>query len=355
MINMKKMISMMAVAIAAVLVSCGNKTNGERENLELTGAGATFPQPFYNAVFDRYAETVGDRISYGGVGSGTGVRNLRDEIVDFAGSDAFLSDEEMKEMKPVVHVPTCMGAVVLAYNLEGVEKLNLSGELIADIFAGKVTKWNDERIVAMNKDEKLPDAAIIPAHRSDGSGTTFVFTDYLCKVSKEWAEKYGSGKSVNFPVGQAGKGNPGVASIVAQTKNAIGYVGSEYAFAQHIAYANVQNKCGELVEPTAESISASASGDIPADTRTSITDSDAKGAYPISCFTWLIIYKEQHYAERSKEQAQGTLDLLRYIISEDAQKMTSEVHYAPLPEKAKELSLKNLETVTYDGKPFSKE
>ncbi len=350
---MKKMISMMAIAIAAMLVSCGSKTDGQREAQELTGAGATFPQPFYNAVFDKYSEVKGDMVSYGGVGSGTGVRNLRDKIVDFAGSDAFLSDDEMKEMDAVIHVPTCMGAVVLAYNLEGISNLNLSGELIADIFAGTVTKWNDPKIVAMNPDITLPDAAIIPTHRSDGSGTTFVFTDYLSKVSKMWAEKYGSGKSVNFPVGQAGKGNPGVASIVAQTKNAIGYVGSEYAFAQKITYANVQNKSGEFVKPTAETISASASGTIPDDTRTSITDSDAAGAYPISCFTWLLIYKEQNYSHRTKDQALATIELLRYVISEDAQKMTSEVHYAPLPEKAKELSLKNLETVTYGGEPLS--
>ncbi len=350
---MKKINLMMAVAIAAVMVSCGNKTNGQREAQELAGAGATFPQPFYNAVFEQFSVEKGDVVAYGGVGSGTGVRNLRDKIVDFAGSDAFLSDKEMEEMDDVIHVPTCMGAVVLAYNLEGVKKLNLSGELIADIFAGVVTKWDEARIVALNPDVKLPSENIIPAHRSDGSGTTFVFTDYLSKVSKSWAEKYGAGKSVNFPVGQAGKGNPGVASIVAQTKNAIGYVGSEYAFAQNITYAYVQNKCGEMVEPTAASISASASGSIPDDTRTSITDSDAQGAYPISCFTWLLIYKEQNYANRTREQAQATLELLRYVLSAEAQELTSEVHYAPLPEKAKELSLKNLSTVTFDGQPLS--
>ncbi len=343
------------MAVAAVMVSCGNKTNGEREAQELAGAGATFPQPFYNAVFEKYSEDKGDQVAYGGVGSGTGVRNLRDKIVDFAGSDAFLSDKEMEEMDEVIHVPTCMGAVVLAFNLDGVEQLNLSGELVADIFAGVVTKWNDPRIVKMNPDVKLPAADIITAHRSDGSGTTFVFTDYLTKVSKSWAEKYGAGKSVNFPVGQAGKGNPGVASIVAQTKNAIGYVGSEYAFAQDITYASIRNKNGEYVKPTAESISASASGTIPDDTRTSITNADAAGAYPISCFTWLIIYKEQYYSGRTREQALATVDLLRYVISDDAQKMTSEVHYAPLPDKARELSLKNLQTVTFDGKPLSEE
>ncbi len=352
---MKKIQWMMAIAIAAVMVSCGNKTSEQREAQELAGAGATFPQPFYNAVFEKYSETTGDIVAYGGVGSGTGVRNLRDKIVDFAGSDAFLSDKEMDEMDEVIHVPTCMGAVVLAYNLEGIKTLNLSGEVIADIFAGVVTKWNDPRIVALNPDVKLPAEDIITAHRSDGSGTTFVFTDYLSKVSKMWAEKYGAGKSVNFPVGQAGKGNPGVASIVAQTKNAIGYVGSEYAFAQNITYANIQNKNSEFVAPNAESISASAAGTIPEDTRTSITDSDAMGAYPISCFTWLIIYKEQNYSNRSKEQAQATIDLLRYVLSDEAQKMTSEVHYAPLPDKAKELSLKNLSTVTFDGQQLSAE
>ncbi len=347
------MILMMVLAIAAVMMSCGSKSNGQREAQELSGAGATFPQPFYNAVFEKFAEVHGDIVAYGGVGSGSGVRNLSDKIVDFAGSDAFLSDKEMSEMDAVIHVPTCMGAVVLAYNLDGVEELNLSGELIADIFAGNITKWNDPRIVAMNPDVQLPDATVIPVYRSDGSGTTYVFTDYLSKVSESWASNYGAGKSISFPVGQAGKGNPGVASIIAETKNAIGYVGSEYAFAQNIPYASVQNQNGELVKPTAESISASASGSIPDDTRTSITNSDASGAYPISCFTWLIIYKEQNYAKRTKEQAIATIDLLQYVLSPEAQKLASEVHYAPLPKKAVDLSLQNLKAVTFDGEPLS--
>ncbi len=160
-------------------------------------------------------------------------------------------------------------------------KLNLSGVLIADIFAGKVTKWNDQRIKALNPDATLPDAEIIPVYRSDGSGTTYNFTDYLCKVSPEWAEKYGAGKSVNFPVGQAAKGNPGVAGVISQTKNSVGYVGSEYAFAQKIPYAFVENQRGEFVEPNAASISAAASGEIPEDTRTSITNADAADANPI--------------------------------------------------------------------------
>lgn len=350
---MKKMFLLMVMAIAVMMMSCGSKSTGQRESQELSGAGATFPQPFYNAVFEKFSEAHGDIVAYGGVGSGSGVRNLKDKIVDFSGSDAFLSEKEMGEMDAVIHVPTCMGAVVLAFNLEGVDDLNLSGDLIADIFAGNVQKWNDPRIVAMNPGAQLPDATIIPVYRSDGSGTTYVFTDYLSKVSSSWASKYGAGKSISFPVGQAGKGNPGVASIIAETKNAIGYVGSEYAFAQKIPYASVQNQNGELVKPTPESISVSASGDIPDDTRTSITNSSAQGAYPISCFTWLIIYKEQNYANRTKEQAIATLDLLRYVLSPEAQKLAMEVHYAPLPEKAITLSKKNLNTVTYNGEPLS--
>ena len=348
---MKKIFSsVMTLAIAFAMASCGGNANsGAREAQELSGAGATFPLPFYNVVFEEFAQVNGDAVAYGGIGSGGGVRNLRDKIVDFAGSDSFLSEKEMAEMAPVVHIPTCMGAVVLAYNLEGVNELKLSGEVIADIFAGEIKMWNDARLAVLNPGVTLPAEAIIPVFRSDGSGTTFVFTDYLTKVSPMWASKFGAGKSVNFPSGQAAKGNPGVAGVIKQTKNAIGYVGSEYAFAQKIAYAQIQNQRGEFVEPSSESISAAASGEIPADTRCSITNADAAGAYPISTFTWMIIYKEQNYSDRSKDQAIATLDLLQYILSDEAQHITSEVHYAPLPAKAKELSMTNLKTVTFDG------
>ena len=348
---MKKIFkSIMTLTVAVAMVSCGGSaTNEGREAQELSGAGATFPLPFYNVVFENFAQVNGDAVAYGGIGSGGGVRNLRDKIVDFAGSDAFLTDKEMAEMPPVVHVPTCMGAVVVAYNLDGVEELKLTGEVIADIFAGEIKMWNDERLVALNPDVTLPAEAIIPVFRSDGSGTTFVFTDYLTKVSPMWKEKFGAGKSVNFPSGQAAKGNPGVAGVIKQTRNTIGYVGSEYAFAQKIPYATIRNQRGEFVAPDANSISAAASGAIPADTRCSITNSDAVGAYPISTFTWMIVYKEQNYSNRSKEQAAATLDLLKYILSDEAQSITSEVHYAPLPAKVKELSTKNLKAVTYDG------
>ena len=348
---MKKIfLSIVALTFAIAMTSCGGNTNnGARKAQQLSGAGATFPLPFYNVVFEQFAEVNGDAVAYGGIGSGGGVRNLRDKIVDFAGSDAFLSEKEMSDMNPVIHIPTCMGAVVLAYNLEGVDELRLTGEVIADIFAGEIKMWNDERIKELNPQALLPNEAIIPVFRSDGSGTTFVFTDYLNKVSPMWASRFGAGKSVNFPAGQAAKGNPGVAGVIKQTKNSIGYVGSEYAFAQKIAYAKIQNQQGEFVAPSSASISASASGEIPSDTRASITNSDAKGAYPISTFTWMIIYKEQNYSDRSKEQATATLDLIQYILSDEAQKITAYVHYAPLPTKAKEISLSNLKTVTYNG------
>ena len=335
----------------AVCACGGQKSSGE--SVELTGAGATFPLPFYNMTFEGYSATHADRVSYGGIGSGGGVRNLKDGIVDFAGSDAFLSDKEMTEMPAVVHIPTCMGAVVLAYNLPDVVKLNLSGEVIADIYAGKITDWNDARLQELNPDVKLPAKKIILAFRSDGSGTTFVFTDYLSKVSENWKNTYGAGKTVDFPVGQAAKGNPGVAGIIAQTPYSLGYIGSEYAFAQKIPCASVINAQGEAVLPDTKSISAAA-GEIPQDTRCSITNADAPGAYPISCFTWLLIYKEQDYSSRSEAQAKATLELMKYILSDSIQQTTEAVHYAPLPKKAVELSLNNLKEVTYKGQPVLK-
>lgn len=348
---MKKFFSsVMTLVFAIAAISCGGNTNNDsRTPQQLSGAGATFPLPFYNVIFEEFAKINGDAVAYGGIGSGGGVRNLRDKIVDFAGSDAYLTDKEMSDMKSVIHIPTCMGAVVLAYNIDGVKELILSGDVIADIFAGNIKMWNDERLMALNPGATLPAEPIIPVFRSDGSGTTFVFTDYLTKVSPQWKEKFGAGKSVNFPSGQAAKGNPGVASVIKQTKNSIGYVGSEYAFAQKIAYAKIKNQRGEIVEPTPVSISAAASGEIPTDTRCSITNSDAMGAYPISTFTWMIIYKEQNYSDRSKEQAIATIELLEYLLSDEAQSITSEVHYAPLPAKVKELSKANLKGVIYNG------
>lgn len=341
------------IALAmTVVMGCNPSANTSRETCNLSGAGATFPEPFYSMAFDAFTATNGHQVNYGGIGSGGGVRNLKDKIVDFAGSDAFLSDDEMLEMDAVVHVPTCMGAVVLGYNLPGISELKLSGEVVADIFAGKITKWNDVRILALNPLAKLPAKTIIPVFRSDGSGTTFVFTHYLSQVSEAWNSSYGAAKSVDFPVGQAAKGNPGVSSVVSQTPYSIGYIGSEYAFAQHIAMAKLQNVRGEFVEPSVKSISLAASGSMPSDTRTMITNADAKGAYPISCFTWIIVYREQHYADRSQSQAQATVDLLKFMLRDSTQQSAKLVNYAPLPKSMIRTSLENIKQITFDGKPL---
>ena len=346
-------ISMLILAICS-----SNLTKAEypvSKKATLAGAGATVPLPFYNLAFKTYQQQTGNLVTYGGIGSGGGIRSLKDKIVDFGGSDAFLSDKEISEMPyATVHIPTCMGAVVLAYNLPEVKDLKLTGEIVAAIYLGEITKWNDARIQAINPGVKLPDKALSPVYRSDGSGTTFVFSDYLTKVSKAWADQVGTGKSLKWPVGMAAKGNPGVAGIIRQTPGTIGYVGSEYAFALKIATVQLQNKAGNFITPTTESISAAASGEMPADTRTMITNAEAPDAYPISCFTWIIFYKEQAYNGRKLEQAQATVELLNWLLGTEAQLLTTKVHYSPLPQAAVENAKKILESVTYEGKPVLK-
>lgn len=349
--NRKQLLPIAAIA-ASLAVGCASNTATSTECCSLSGAGATFPEPFYSMAFDSFNTVSGHTVNYGGIGSGGGVRNLKDKIVDFAGSDAFLSDEEMSDMDAVVHVPTCMGAVVLAYNLPDIAELRLSGEVVADIFSGAITRWDDVRIKALNPTTKLPNKTIIPVFRSDGSGTTFVFTHYLSQVSEDWSGRFGAAKSVDFPVGQAAKGNPGVSSVVSQTPYSIGYIGSEYAFAQQIPMAVLQNSRGEFVSPTVESISAAAKGDLSADTRTMITNSEAQGAYPISCFTWLIVYREQHYADRSEAQAKATVELLKFMLSNTTQQSANLVNYAPLPKSMVKTSLENIKQITYDGAPI---
>lgn len=343
--NQKKMTKlMMSMSIVVLLLS--SCTQGKEQ---LSGAGATFPQPFYNMVFSQFSEQELTQVSYGGVGSGGGIRSLKDGTADFAGSDAFISDEDMKDMKKVIHVPSCMGAVVLAYNIKGLPSLRLTGTLIADIFTGKITQWNDPHIAELNPDAILPNANINVVYRSDGSGTTFVFTDYLSKVSPEWQSHFGAAKSVPFPVGIAAKGNPGVAGVLSSTENSIGYVGSEYAFAQNLLMVELQNAHGDWVKPTTANIAAAATGDIPSDTRVSITNSSAPNAYPISLFTWLIVYQDQAYGKRSPEHAKAIVSLLKYMMDTKVQAQAEKVHYAPLPESVRQQSLKDIETITYNN------
>lgn len=341
------------ILLAVIIASCGNakkSKEGNQAKINITAAGATFPLPFYNLAFKTYQQKTGATITYGGIGSGGGIRSLKDKIVDFGGSDAFLSDKEMQEMPAqVIHIPTCMGAVVMAYNLPDIKDLKLSGEIVADIYLGKITRWNDKRIQYLNQGITLPDQAINPVYRSDGSGTTYVFSDYLTKISKEWETNIGTGKSLKWPTGLAAKGNPGVAGTINQTPGAIGYVGSEYAFALNMPMAQMQNSAGNFITPTTESISAAANGEMPADTRTMITNPSAPEAYPISCFTWIILYQEQAYADRTLEQAKGTIELLKWMLSPEAQALTVKVHYSPLPQAAVANAQQLIKSVTYNG------
>lgn len=338
------------LALTVILASCGGKKATDGENISLSGAGATFPQPFYDVAFKDYQDSTRIQVAYGGIGSGGGIRSLKDRIVDFGATDAFLSEKEMEAMPaPIVHIPTCLGAVVMAYNLPGVEGLKLTGEIVADMYLGKITKWNDARLVAINPDLTLPDQTVNPVYRSDGSGTTFVFSDYLTKVSPEFNGKVGRDKALKWPAGIAAKGNPGVAGTIRQTSGSIGYVGSEYAFAQNLPVALLQNKAGKYVTPGTASISAAADGDLPGDTRTMITDSSNPEAYPIACFTWIILYKEQAYANRSIEQGKATVQLLDWLTSPQAQNITTEIHYSPLPQAAVQNAKNILKSVTYDG------
>jgi phosphate transport system substrate-binding protein len=351
---MKKIQLLLSAFIAlALMASCGGSGNSKSNDKAsaITGAGATFPQPFYNKIFKNYTSEQGLLVTYGGIGSGGGIRSLKDQIVDFGASDAFLDDAKLAEMpSEVLHIPTCLGAVVAAYNLPGKPELKFTPQLMEAIFMGKINKWNDASIAAVNPDVELPDLEITVVYRSDGSGTTFIFSDYMSKVSADWNEKIGAGKALQWPVGIGAKGNPGVAGTISQTVGAIGYIGSEYAFAQKIPVASIQNSAGNFILPSVESVSASAKGEMPADTRVSLTNTDAADGYPISSFTWLIIYKEQNYKNRSLDQAVQTIKLIDWVVSAEAQKETVKVHYAPLPEAAVAKAKAVLSKVTYNGK-----
>lgn len=351
---------MLLVLAVFLLGACSNTSNkkGEEKSasakkMTLAAAGATFPAPFYTMVFSQYTEKTGVKISYGSIGSGGGIRSLTDRVVDFGATDAFLSDEKLESMPAeVVHIPTVLGAVVIAYNLPGVDRVKLSDEVLEKIFMGEITRWNDAQIKALNPELTFPDKEITVVHRSDGSGTTYIFSDYMSKIGQKWAKEVGTGKALQWPTGMGAKGNPGVAGTIKQTDGAIGYIGSEYAFAQKIQTALIKNKAGNYIQPSIASISAAAKGDIPADTRVMLTNSDAPDAYPISGFTWIILYKEQNYNGRSKEQALETVKLLDWMVSEEAQSQAEKVNYAPLPQDAVTRAKAILRGVTYDGVPL---
>lgn len=327
----------------------------EGKTVSITSAGATFPLPFYNLSFKNYTKESGILLTYGGIGSGGGIRSLKDRVVDFGATDAFLNEKKEAEMPAeIVHIPTCIGAVVIAFNLPEIDKVRLSNQNLEDIFMGKITKWNDPKLMVSNPSLNLPDLEITVVSRSDGSGTTYIFSDYMCKISELWEAEVGRGKSLKWPTGISAKGNPGVAGTIKETIGAIGYIGSEFAFSQSISFAEIENKAGNYIQPNLESISAAAKGEIPADTKIMLTNSDDAAAYPISGFTWLILYKEQSYDGRSFAQAEETLKFLSWIIDEKAQGLAQQVNYASLPAEAITLGKQILKTVTYEGKPVLK-
>ena len=298
----------------------------------LNGAGATFPYPIYSKWFSEYHKIHSDvQINYQSIGSGGGIRQVTAGTVDFGASDMPMTDKQLQEAKTkILNLPTVLGAVVPAYNIPGVSgEVKFTSEALAGIFLGKISKWNDKAITSANPGINFPDRDIIVVHRSDGSGTTFIWTDYLSKVSPEWKSTVGSDTSVKWPVGMGGKGNEGVSGFVRQLQGSIGYVELIYAIQNNIPYGSVRNAAGTFIKASLESVTAAAASapKMPADFRVSITNSPGQNAYPISSFTWLLI------PAQSKDPAKGKIlaDFLNWMVT-DGQKMTSALAYAPLPE-----------------------
>ena len=321
--------------------------------VHLQGAGATFPNPLYQKWVSEYTKLHPNiRIDYQSIGSGGGIKQIQAQTVDFGASDSPMKDEDLKAgPAEILHVPTVLGAVVITYNLQGVaQPLRFSPDVIADIFLGKIKKWNDTRIKADNQNVNLPASDITVVHRSDGSGTSAVFTDYLSKVSPEWKEKVGAGTSPNWPVGIGGKGNEGVTGQVKQTPNTIGYVELAYAVQNKLPVGLVKNRSGEFVEPSFEAVTAAAAESIattPEDLRVSITDAAGKAAYPISSYTYILIYKEQKDAVKGK----ALVDFLWWGIH-DGEKFARDLNYAPLPQEIVQRTEAKINSITSGGKPL---
>ena len=305
------------------------------ETVTLNGAGATFPYPMYSKWFSEYNKLHSDiQFNYQSIGSGGGIRQVLAGTVDFGATDGPMTDEQLGQAKAkILHIPTVLGADVPAYNIPGVtEELKFTPELLANIFLGKITSWNDAAIAKANPGVNLPNRPVIVIHRSDGSGTTYIWTDYLSKVSSDWKNQVGKGTSVKWPVGLGGKGNEGVAGMIRQMQGSIGYVELIYAVQNHIAYGSVKNAGGEFVKASLASVTAAAASvkTMPADFRVSITNAPGKDAYPIASFTWLLI------PTPSKDAANGKIiaDFLNWMV-DDGQKMTADLSYAPLPDSVK--------------------
>src|SRR5712671_4714189 len=313
--------------------------------MTMNGAGATFPYPIYSKWFDEYVRVDPSvRFNYQSIGSGGGQKQITAQTVDFGASDGPMSDENLsKAPGKILHIPTVAGADVVAYNLPGDPALKLDADAIAGIFLGQIKKWNDPKIAGQNPEVTLPDQEIVVVHRSDGSGTTYIWTDYLSKVSAEWKQKVGTNTSVNWPTGLGGKGNEGVAGQIKQTPGALGYVELIYAVQNKMPYADVKNSAGEFVTPTLESITAAlATAEIPDDFRFSMTNAPGKEAYPIAGATWLLVYQQQ------KDPAKGKklVEFLKWA-AKDGEKMAKDLNYAPLPESVQQRVLKRIDEIKY--------
>lgn len=346
----KTTMCVLTVLAAVVFSSCGGGAGNE---LRLQGAGATFPNPLYQKWISEYGkQNPHIKIDYQSIGSGGGIKQIQARTVDFGASDAPMKDEDLKAAPgPILHVPTVLGAVVITYNLQAVSQpLRFSPDVVADIFLSKIKKWNDPRIKADNPSASLPDSDITVVHRSDGSGTSAVFTDYLSKVSPEWKEKVGAGPSPNWPTGIGGKGNEGVTGQVKQTPNTIGYVELAYAVQNKLPAALMKNKAGSFIEPTVAAVTAAAAAAVastPEDLRVSITDAAGATAYPISSYTYILIYKEQSDAAKGK----AVVDFLWWAIH-DGEKFANELQYAPLPEEIVRRAEAKINSITAAGKPL---
>jgi phosphate transport system substrate-binding protein len=320
----------------------------------LTGAGATFPYPMYSKWFDEYHNQHSDiKINYQSIGSGGGIKQIQAGTVDFGASDGPMTDEQLAQTPgKVFHIPTVLGADVPTYNLPGVTaELKFTPDVLADLFLGKIKKWNDPRLAKANPGVKFPDEDIVIVHRSDGSGTTYIWTDYLSKVSSEWKDKVGKGTSVNWPVGLGGKGNEGVAGTVKQTEGSLGYVELIYAVSNKMPYGTVQNAAGTFVKASLESVTAAAASvkDMPDDFRVSITNAPGKDAYPISSFTWLLVPAE--WADAGKQKA--FVDFLNWMVDK-GQTMTAQLSYAPLPKSVAQKVKARIKEIKVKGNQSAK-
>jgi phosphate transport system substrate-binding protein len=325
------------------LLSQGLAPARAADGLLINGAGATFPYPIYSKWFDEYHKLNPEyKFNYQSIGSGGGIRQITAGTVDFGATDGPMTDAQLESAPGFLyHVPTVLGGVVVTYNVPGVgEKLKFTQKAVAGIFLGKITKWNDPEIQSANPGVSLPSDLIVVVHRSDGSGTTFIFVDFLSKVSSEWATKVGKGTSVAWPVGLGGKGNEGVAGLVKQTPNSIGYVELIYAKHNSLSYGLVQNKVGNFINADLETVSAAARAKMPSDFRVSITNSPVPDSYPISGFTWLLVYQKQ------KDPAKGKamVEFLQWMLKE-GQKYAPELGYAPLPAEVNQMVEKTIQKI----------